>query len=1079
MTLEELQIKFTADVAGLNTELNDVKKAVGGIEAPTQKAGGAFAGLAKIGGAIAAAGIATQLVSIGKESLMMANDVAESESLFEVSMGDMADSAREWSKELADSLGVSEYGARKNVGVLNTMFKSMGLGKNEASSMAKELTMLSEDMASFYNLDPTEAFTKLQAGITGEAEGLKRLGILVDEQTVQQYALRKGIIKQGQAMTNQQKVQARYGAILEQTGDAQGDLARTMESPTNQLRKLSNEMDNAKIALGTALQPALLAILPVLTGLANGATDVINSFGGMFSKTAKDSFEGIALSLEEARAYVADNVDSTLVQLAKDLEAADARAQDAFAAFETAENLFKEVNTTITVNEPTTTGAERIKAAVDGIETEFLEYKATMIKPIEAILAARLSSGEISQAQYDREIKRLNGRFQRTDGLIKGLVKTIDGKINAALTDGEVTLSEAADVEGAIDKKAAEIIAGIQAEAVAQEKQIDIWLKQGVITQAVGVNLKEQTRLKAEEMIGAVEAQVTLAKIELGSLNWNEVTFSIADAEAMHTAINNAVDAQVSSVDAYVEKANILWSDAGEIGLQMDAMYSGIQEKVNAKAAELRALTSGWIDGAAPTAEDWEKAKAIKDEIDEMTAFMFADNSKQGAVITAAFDGSGVLSSSGIKNMMTAFNEYVVQETETSKNLLNQRIGDMMKMSDERFAVEFPDMTLDEAVAKLTADMAAQLTLEKNGTLMTAAKALLPSIGAAISSGDLNTADLTGFSEQIATMLNAIDVSALDEKGKEMVSQIINGFNDPSVLSKFDGINPLLALLSPQYAELSAQAAQGAQDAWIAFTGTTEYILGTGAIDTTTAAMRNLGDKAMSELEDAVVSGKIEPHVYDRAVLHAAYGTLQELADSMRNGGDEAGAQFIEGIIAKQEAARQAAAGLKNAAKEGAAGDAGANSAGSNFGQGFANGITSKLATVRKAAQALAGAAGGAMRLTLQEQSPSKVTREIGGYFGEGFVIGMQDMAGAIYKTSAGLADDAVAGVRGAQGTIGLGVSAMGNVGVASAVTAGMQGLVDALNIQLLVDGEQFGRVALRTINDTQRRAGQFLLGVG
>lgn len=319
MTLEELQIKFSADTAGLNSELSGVKKSLGGIEPSAGKAGGALGGLAKMGGMIAAAGVGMKLIGIGKDALEMANEVTESESLFEVSMGAMADDARAWSDELSDSLGVNAYSARKNVGVLNTMFKSMGLGTGEAASMSKSLTMLSEDMASFYNLDPTEAFTKLQAGITGEAEGLKRLGILVDENTVQQYALRTGMIKQGQTMTNQQKVAARYGAILEQTKDAQGDLARTMDSPTNQLRKLNNEFDQAKIALGQALQPALIAVLPVVTGFATGIKNVLNAFSGA---GGSGGFSDAMITLEEARQLASKVVGTEFTDIAQNIKEA-------------------------------------------------------------------------------------------------------------------------------------------------------------------------------------------------------------------------------------------------------------------------------------------------------------------------------------------------------------------------------------------------------------------------------------------------------------------------------------------------------------------------------------------------------------------------------------------------------------------------------------------------------------------------------------------------------------------------------------------------------------------------------------
>lgn len=124
------------------------------------------------------------------------------------------------------------------------MTSSMGVAEDNALKMSKGISLLSEDMASFYNLDSSEAFNKLRAGLTGETEPLKALGILVDENTVKQAVYSEGIAQNGAELTQQQKVLARYVAILKQTGNAQGDLARTIDSPANQLRLLKIKLVN-------------------------------------------------------------------------------------------------------------------------------------------------------------------------------------------------------------------------------------------------------------------------------------------------------------------------------------------------------------------------------------------------------------------------------------------------------------------------------------------------------------------------------------------------------------------------------------------------------------------------------------------------------------------------------------------------------------------------------------------------------------------------------------------------------------------------------------------------------------------
>ena len=172
VTLEELQIKFTAQMGSLNSQLNGVKTQINGITSSVKGTSTAFAGMARAAKLFIGAFVIRGMVKIGKASLEMANDVVESESLFAVSMKGMADEARKWSDDLSDSLGLNAYGLRKNVGIFNTMFRSMGLGEQEAYNMSTGLTELAEDMASFYNIDSEEAFTKLRAGITGETEPL-------------------------------------------------------------------------------------------------------------------------------------------------------------------------------------------------------------------------------------------------------------------------------------------------------------------------------------------------------------------------------------------------------------------------------------------------------------------------------------------------------------------------------------------------------------------------------------------------------------------------------------------------------------------------------------------------------------------------------------------------------------------------------------------------------------------------------------------------------------------------------------------------------------------------------------------
>jgi len=220
--------------------------------------------------ALAGTVVVGSVAAIGGASIKMAMEAVESENLFEVSMGNMAQAARDWSLETSKALGLNEFELRKNIGTIYNMVSSMGLGEQAAYDMSTGITQLANDMASFYNLPTEEAFTKLRAGITGETEPLKRLGILVDEATVKTFAYETGIAKLGEELTNEQKVEARWQAILAQTANATGDLARTLDSPTNQIRLLKTQIVETSTKLGMALLPSFQKLLNFIKPIVDG-----------------------------------------------------------------------------------------------------------------------------------------------------------------------------------------------------------------------------------------------------------------------------------------------------------------------------------------------------------------------------------------------------------------------------------------------------------------------------------------------------------------------------------------------------------------------------------------------------------------------------------------------------------------------------------------------------------------------------------------------------------------------------------------------------------------------------------------
>lgn len=227
-------------------------------------------------------GVSNALLTVGTVGaggmtamVKMANEAIESENLFTTALGNNAQAVKAWSEGLRADLGLNSIEVRKNAATFYTMFDSMKMGEKASLDMSKQLTQLAYDMSSFYNLDPSAAFEKLRAGIVGSTEPLMALGINTMEQTIKTYAYSEGIAKQGAVLTEHQKVLARLAAIMDQTSKAQGDLARTADSPANLIRAIGNEAKQTAIEFGKLLVPLekdVLTALKTLTGQLDDLT---------------------------------------------------------------------------------------------------------------------------------------------------------------------------------------------------------------------------------------------------------------------------------------------------------------------------------------------------------------------------------------------------------------------------------------------------------------------------------------------------------------------------------------------------------------------------------------------------------------------------------------------------------------------------------------------------------------------------------------------------------------------------------------------------------------------------------------
>lgn len=240
----------------------------------------ATANLGKLGqtatriGAGLTVGLTAPLVGVGLASIDMASNFAESLDKVKVVFGENAGEIEAWSENSATAFGMSQQQALEAAGTYGNLFTAMGVGLDETTNMSQGLVGLAADLASFNNIDPTVALEKLRAGLTGEAEPLKALGVNLTAAAVEAKAMEMGLVGANGEISDANLISARYALILEQTALAQGNYAATSDGLANSTRTMKAELADAAVELGTALLPIALQVVQAVSSLVEKFTNM-------------------------------------------------------------------------------------------------------------------------------------------------------------------------------------------------------------------------------------------------------------------------------------------------------------------------------------------------------------------------------------------------------------------------------------------------------------------------------------------------------------------------------------------------------------------------------------------------------------------------------------------------------------------------------------------------------------------------------------------------------------------------------------------------------------------------------------
>ena len=259
------------------------------------------------------------------DSITEMNSYIENVNLFTVSMGKYADEAMDYAEKVQDAMGIDMSEFIRNQGIFMNMASGFGVAEDKAYKLSKGLTELAYDISSFYNVDVDTAFQRLQSGIAGEIEPVRRWGIALDQASMQEWMLKKGIDAKVNSLNQADKAMVRYNMMVEAMAGngAIGDFARTLITPANAIRILQQQITQLSRAIGSLFIPILITVIPYVQAFAKVLTSAIQTLASFFgfqmpqidysgmeklsagASGASDSLDNAAKSAKKLKKYIA------------------------------------------------------------------------------------------------------------------------------------------------------------------------------------------------------------------------------------------------------------------------------------------------------------------------------------------------------------------------------------------------------------------------------------------------------------------------------------------------------------------------------------------------------------------------------------------------------------------------------------------------------------------------------------------------------------------------------------------------------------------------------------------------------
>ena len=571
-----LTVYLAADLKKFNKGMTEARGGIKGFGDSLSK----LAGPALIAAGAAAGAFA---VKLGVDAVNAASDLAETQNKVGVIFGQSSEQMLAFADDAVTALGQTREQALEGAATFAQFGKSAGISGQSLVDFSSELVTLSADLASFNNSSPDEAINAIGSALRGEAEPMRKFGVLLDDATLKAKALEMGIYDGTGSLTQQQKVLAAHQVILSQTTDAQGDFARTSDGLANTQRILSAAVEDAKAEIGEGLVDAIESATKAMGG-SQGMASII----GNTAEKVGNLTRGIGVlvgQLAELETQSGDTEEETT---------------------NLAESIFSVINMNPIIKQYTLLGGALIglgESADEAARAIGNAYDSTIAMAQAARIAAaelKISNGNLADSAYDSGIAALKqadriARLTKILGHAPGYIAPVED----GLDDLTRSTGSAADATDKLTEKQQKLIALNEDVAESYSNTADkLNTRMAKLNENLGILGSMQDKLTAGlDLAAAFEGQFDEAGAATGVSLLEGFNKQIDEANYFGQVLN-AIKAQGADQSLIDQIASLGPVTGAALAQQM--IDDGLVTTLNDKWMTVQETTKGLAMGLVP-----------------------------------------------------------------------------------------------------------------------------------------------------------------------------------------------------------------------------------------------------------------------------------------------------------------------------------------------------------------------------------------------------------------------------------------------------------------------------------------------